>query len=106
MGKHGTSVSDTLSTYSVLMNIHVDSVEASVSALTKRVPLVDTNEAFKDGNVGAVAFSVTGNVSDHVVSFNVAVGRARSATIEWELCMSDLQSTEVVLRDGFRSRFV
>jgi hypothetical protein len=56
------------------VDVHVDSVKARVCTLSECVPLVDTDEAFKDGNIGTVAFSVTGDVTDHVVGFDVTVG--------------------------------
>lgn len=60
-------------TYGVLMDVHVDSVKARVCTLSERVPLVNADEALKDGDVGAISFSVAGNVTDHVVGFNVAI---------------------------------
>lgn len=77
--------------YSVLVDIHVYSVEPRRGALTKFVPLIDTDEAFKDRDICTIAFSVTRNVSDHFVGFEIA-GRSRSAMAECEEYAEQLTS--------------
>jgi hypothetical protein len=83
-------------TYSVLVNVHVYSVEATGSALAKLIPFVDTDEPFEDGNVGTIAFSVPGNVSNHIVSLNITaedvVRNRRADTCRRELTIRPTDS--------------